>query len=138
MTQASIDKFFDLARNASMFSDFPKCRIGAVIVYKNKVVSVGWNAEKTNPLQKEYNRLRGFDTESANNSLHAEMMCICKGRKADIDWGKASIFVYREYKNGGLAMSRPCPACFQAIKDIGIKNIYYTGNGSYIYERIQE
>ena len=137
MNNSSIAKYFDLAKNASKFSDFPKYHIGAILVYKNRVISVGWNVRKENPLQKKYNEYRGFNVDTAKNCLHAEMMCIVKAKKLDVDWSKVSIFVYREFKNGKLALAKPCPACMQAIKDIGIKNIYYTGDESHIYESLK-
>lgn len=100
-------------------------------------MSIGWNVVKENPIQKQYNKYREFDVDVARNSLHAEMMSIVRAKKMDIDFGRASIFVYREYKNGELAIAKPCPACMNAIRDIGIKDIYYTGNGSYIHERLR-
>lgn len=41
-------------------------------------------------------------------------------------------------KNQPYGMSRPCPSCMAAIKDLGIRNIYYTTNDGYIYERIEK
>lgn len=137
INQRSIQKYFRLAKNASEFSDFPRYHLGAIIVCGNKVVSIGWNVVKENPIQKQYNKYREFDVDVARNSLHAEMMSIVRAKKMDIDFGRASIFVYREYKNGELAIAKPCPACMNAIRDIGIKDIYYTGNGSYVHERLR-
>lgn len=139
MTNTAITHFFKLAKNASMFSDFPRQHIGAILVYKNRVIAVGWNTTKENPIQKKYNQYRGFDTDVCVNSLHAEMMCLIKARKLNIEWSKASLFIYRSFKNGKNAIARPCEACMQAIKDYGIKNIYYTSeNSNWIYERVNE
>ena len=33
-------------------------------------------------------------------------------------------------------MSRPCPSCLVAIKDMGIKHIYYTTDDGFAYEQI--
>lgn len=129
-------RYFELAKNASKFSTYKRYHIGAVLVYKNKIISVGFNIDKENPLQKEYNKLRGLDTDSIKNSLHAEMMCILRAKKMEIDFSKCSIYVFREYRNGTIAVAKPCNACMQAIKDIGIRDVYYTGDGSYVYERI--
>ena len=45
------DKFFKLAKNASKLSDYSKRKIhiGAILVYKNKVIASGWNTQKTSP-----------------------------------------------------------------------------------------
>lgn len=134
MNSSQIERYFRLAKNASEFGDYPRYKIGAIIVYKSRVLSVGWNAKKENPIQKRYNIERGFDVETAKNSLHAEIYAISKIKEMDINWNKVSIFIYREYKNGIRALARPCPACEKAIRDLGIKHVYYTGRNSYIHE----
>lgn len=35
-------------------------------------------------------------------------------------------------------MSRPCPNCMAAIKDLGIKHIYYTTNDGFVYENLTQ
>ena len=67
-----------------------------------------------------------------NNYLHAEMMAIINAKDLDIEWSKCYLFVYRRNKLN----CRPCNACMKIIKDIGIKNIFYTDNNEYVYERI--
>lgn len=136
LSDKRINHYFSLAKNASKFSDFDKQHLGAVIIYKGRVLSVGWNSTKTAPIQKSYNRLRGYDVETAKNSLHAECSALIKCKDMDIDWGRASVFVYRELKDGSKAKSAPCPACRQMIKDMGIKNIYYTVADGTAHERI--
>lgn len=66
-------------------------------------------------------------------TMHAEMMVVNKIRNLDINFSQVKIYVHRG--NGKLLLSRPCPACERALRDIGIKKIYYTGYNSYISER---
>jgi len=145
MNTKQINKFFKLAKNASKFSDYTKknIHIGAVLVYKNKVISNGWNTDKTNPIQYAYNIYRQ-QTENnnreydANNHLpcvHAEMKCLIDTKDLNIDWRKANLFVYRS-SNGKLRNCKPCKACLKAIKDRGIRNVYYTNEDGYCYKRI--
>jgi len=135
-----INKYFNLAKNASMFSDYPKIHVGAIMVYKNKIISVGYNTQKTNPYQKDYNVYRGnnerkYDVDKQSNALHAEMACIVSTKHLDIDWSKVSVFVYREHKDGSISLSRPCMACSKALDERGIKDWYYTTENGYAYER---
>lgn len=135
-----IERYFNLAKNASDFSDYPKIHIGAVLIYKNKILSIGYNTTQSHPIQKEYNQYRHtkertYDIESMPNSLHAEMSCLVSTKHLDIDWDKASIFVYRCRKNGKVALAKPCSACSMALCNRGIKNIYYTTNNGWNYER---
>lgn len=53
LSEKAINKYFKMAKAASELSDFPRINIGSVVVYKGKVVSVGWNTTKTSPVQFE-------------------------------------------------------------------------------------
>lgn len=123
-------KYFNLAKNACSFSDFPRVKIGCIAVYKNKVLSVGYNSQKTHPLQEYYNHFRNFYPNTGgkfiNHSLHAETYCLLQIKDMDIDFGKVELFIFRTRKDRETGMSRPCDGCMRLIKDIGIKVIYYT------------
>lgn len=129
--------YFNAAKSMSELSNFYKTKIGCVVVYKHKIISSGCNKYKTNPLQKKYNKYR-FKEDAGKHCVHAEVDALLPliGRK-DIDFSHVSLYIYRQYKNGDLAMSRPCPACSSLIKSLGIRNLNYTGNKSYINETIQ-
>ena len=71
----NIERGFKLAKNASTFSD-RKIKIGAVLMYKSKVISVGYNTTKSSPIQKMYNVYRNidgreYDVEKRANGIHA-------------------------------------------------------------------
>jgi deoxycytidylate deaminase len=118
---------------ADMSSDFHKVKIGCVAVYSHRIISSGTNSTKTNPLQKKYN-IHRFSVDSGH-TLHAETQCLLPliSRK-DIDFSRVSLYIYREHKDGTLALSKPCPSCMALIKELGIKKVYYTGNDSYVSE----
>lgn len=130
-------RFFRLAREVSYLSDVPKARIGAVVVEKNRVLSKGYNSSKTSTVQSRYNRYRNFRDETvAIPKVHAEVSAIAPlMHRTDIDWSKVSIYVYRELKNGKRSCARPCEACAQLIRDLGIRYVYYTDwDGNYVKE----
>ena len=138
------ERYFNLAKNVSELSDYNKknIKIGAVLVYKNKIISTGYNTNKTSPVQMKYNKYRENNDENRDYKadehlpyIHAEMSCLLEAKDMDIDWNKASIFVYRE-SDGKLRNCRCCSACMNALKDKGIKNIYYTTENGYCYEKI--
>ena len=138
LTVTRINHYLNLAHNACFYSDFTKTRLGAVLIYKGKVMSIGWNSTKTSPLQKNLNRLRNFsvDCGDAHHTLHAEVACLTKAKDLDIDWSRASIFVYRIKKDGSPGLARPCNGCQALIKSMGIKNIYYTTDDGWCFERM--
>lgn len=141
----NIERFFNLARNCSKLSDYNKknVHIGAIIVYKNKVIANGYNTSKTSPIQYKYNKYRELITKNTRAyiaddhlpTIHAEMKCLIDTKDMDIDWSKAHMFIYRE-SCGHTRMCKPCPSCTKALRDRGIKNIWYTTEDGFVYKNI--
>ena len=132
---------FKTAKECSFNSNYTvggRARIGCVIVYKGAILAKGWNSDKTHTAQAQFNVWRYKD--SGNNYLppkcHAECMALQKIKYLDIDFSRVHIYIYRELRDGKLAMARPCSACFAAIKSYGIKHIHYTTNEGFAYEKI--
>ena len=128
-------KFFNKARQAASISDYPKVHVGCIAVYQNHVVSIGCNSNKTHPIQKIYNRYREYSDEMPAK-LHAEINCLNQLKHLNINFSKVKLYIYRIGNDKPYRMSRPCPSCMAAIKDFGIKDIYYTTNDGYVYERL--
>ena len=101
------------------------------------VVGIGCNSEKTHPIQYYYNKYRNNNrNEYFVPKLHAEINCINSIRHLDINFQKVKLYIYRVLNDKPYGISRPCPSCMAAIKDFGIKNIYYTTDDGYAYEKI--
>ena len=66
------------------------------------------------------------------------MACLSKIRYLDIDFSKVKLYVYREHKNGVKALARPCPACQQMIKDMGIQEVWFTTENGFGYEWMED
>lgn len=125
--------FFYKAKKASEFSTFKRYHVGCIAVYKGYILSVGYNSNKTHPIQKIYNKER-FSADNTPHSLHAEIaaLCLIKNR-SDIDWASVELYIYRENKKGEPRMAKPCASCTAMIKDLGIVNVYYTKDSGYAY-----
>lgn len=127
--------FFDIAKKVSELSTFHRknVKIGCLIVSGHRIISSGYNSDKTNPIQKKYNRLR-FSEETPHR-LHAEISALLPLlNNKDIDFSKVKLFTYREKADHSLGKSRPCKSCMALIKDLGIKHIYYTTDDGYCHE----
>lgn len=97
--------------------------IGAICLDKNgNVLSYGFNSySKTHPLQKYYAQKTA---RKQRIYLHAEISAIVKARK-EID----TIIVARILQsNFQYAIAKPCPICSLAIKEAGIRKVYFTNN----------
>jgi len=125
-------RYFNLAENIAKLSDYPRIKIGSVIVKNKDIVSVGQNMMKTHPAQFRYNKKLPYDIPVSH--IHAEINTISKARP-DLLLG-STMYIFRRDRNGDIAMCRPCGACMQAIRDAGIKDVYYTNRNGFCYERI--
>lgn len=129
-------KYFNKAKNVANISDYKRIHIGCVAVYQGQVIGLGCNCNKTHPKQKYYNKYRNND-DRLLPKLHAEINCINQIKHLDINFSKVKLYIYRARLDQPFGMSRPCPSCMAAIKDLGIRDIYYTTNDGYAYEQIE-
>lgn len=137
-------KYFELAREIAEQSSFPRFHVGCVLVYQNHVLSMASNTEKSDPLQKKYNRYRRFNHTTKgciNHSGHAEMMALKKVPypvAQQVDWKKVKCYTYRICPGlpYGMGISRPCRACMTAMRERGIRDFYYSTDMGYAHERI--
>lgn len=132
------ERYFQKAKELAKMSEFKRARIGCVAVYNNRIISVGINSHKTHPVQMKYNRYRHFRKEGGGcyaymHSLHAEIDCLLSVDDEKIDMSKVEIYVYRITQDG-MAISKPCAACEQYLKDKGIRKVHYTTEDSFITE----
>ena len=111
-------KYFDLARKLSVKSTHHQHKLGCVIVKKNKIVGVGFNEVKTH-------------TQSPHpyKMLHAEISALLWNSYKDLEGSEA--YVYRERKDGKLALAKPCSACESALRVAKIKKVYYSSETGY-------
>ena len=104
--------FFRLAKSASTHSNH-RYQMGCAISVHGKAVSVGFNFCKTHPQH----------TTAERPSIHAEVSAVIHAQ-CNISGGTA--WVYRETRNGKLAMAKPCERCQMILQEAGIKKVFYT------------
>jgi deoxycytidylate deaminase len=114
--------YLNLAKSVSKLSDH-RVKVGAVIVKKKPIVACS-NKNVTHPLYAD-------PSKGKSSSLHAEIRCIIHSR---CDLVGSDIYVYRETKDGNYALARPCKVCLQALKEAGIRKIFYTIKGYPYYK----
>lgn len=132
-------EFFKAAKKCaeqSSYNGASSAKIGAVAVFRRTIIAQGRNQDKTHPLQQRYNIYR-YNVNGDHyypSKMHAEMELISKIRYLDVNFSEVEIYVYRETKSGQKALAKPCLACETALRELGIRRVYYTGNNSYISE----
>ena len=78
-----------------------KCRLGAVIVFNNKIIAKAFN-----------NRNRKIDVTN-----HAEIIAIRKAARKLGDWRLSECDLY--------VTLEPCDMCKEVIRESRLKNVYY-------------
>lgn len=129
-------RYFAKAHQVATISDYNKFHIGCVAVYQGQIIRLGCNCNKTHPTQKFYNKYRN-PSDTLSPKLHAEISCINQIKNLGINFSKVKLYIYRIRKDQPFGLARPCPSCMAAIKDLGIKEIYYTTNDGYSYEKLE-
>jgi deoxycytidylate deaminase len=108
-------------------SDHPKHQLAAAVVYKNRIISLGYNRMKSHPFQAR------FGSNSDKIYLHAETAAIKNAlRHIRIsELKKCSLYIYRRRKINGKyqrAIAKPCEGCMRAIIEFEFKKVTYTTN----------
>lgn len=105
----------ELARtNTSRF------RLACIITDKRgHIISSALNSfSKTHPKQQKYAEKVG---QPDKVFLHAEIAALVRCRIQPY-----AIYIARVTKDGKPALAKPCPVCEMAIREAGVKRIYYT------------
>lgn len=119
------DNFLQLAIETAKSSPSKK-KVGAVLLKRNKVISTAVNLEsKSHPLQAKFAQRVGMYERIF---LHSEIHALIKA-KDDAD----TIVVARVNNQNKLRNSRPCLCCELALKDAGVKNVYYSTDDGFMY-----
>src|SRR5678816_4513466 len=92
-------------------------RLGAVIVNKKLIEVAKVNSLKTNPRLCRHFIYPHFHAESS--AIFSLGLDNCYGK---------DLYVVRVKRDGSTAMAKPCTQCQRLIKDVGIKEVYYTTN----------
>lgn len=135
--QKIISMLFKVAETVEPVS---AARIAAAVVYKNNVISIGVNAAKTDPFQKQYQK------NPHSLYIHAEISAIKKALKVlSLDeLSRATLYVARAKhksskktnKDMVYGLAKPCCGCQKAIAEFDLKKVVYTTNKHGHFETI--
>lgn len=116
-------RYFELAKRLTQFADHRQHKIGVVLIKKNRILSFGYNLLKTH---------RYANTKY--KYIHAEFRAIWGVDPLDLNG--ATIYIFRQHRDGSPAMAKPCPSCLELIKSVGIKRICYSADNDYVMEPV--
>jgi deoxycytidylate deaminase len=116
------EDFLALARQASLKSGHHTHKMGCVIAKGNKILGTGFNALKTHP-----------KSPHAYKSIHAEFMA---ATNAGYEIEGATVYIFRQQKNGTWSMAKPCPSCHKFLLECGVLEVVYSFEGSFKQESL--
>lgn len=120
----TIDHYFEAGRDillelGAKSSNAKPNVVAFALDKKGRLLSTGFNSYvKTHPYQKRCARKAG---DQFKQYLHAEISAIIKAKQQ-----VHSLVVIRISKAGDFMLAKPCPICYLAIGEAGIKNVYYS------------
>ena len=122
-----MNNFLESAYNIALdVEPFANARIAAILVHRNRIISIGTNWSKTHPIALK------FQKNKKATYPHAEVVCLHNAHKRGFDqWAKATLFIARVRKIDGKIVQgncRPCHGCFSAIEHFGVGKIVWTGD----------
>ena len=90
-------------------------RLGSVIVYKKRILIAKHNCIKTHPKLLPYFKFPYLHSEA--NAILSLGVDNCED---------CIMYVVRILRNSEIGMAKPCPSCFELIKHVNIKKVFYT------------
>lgn len=107
-------------------------RISSAVVYKNDIVSIGVNQNKTHPFQ----ALHARHEESIY--WHAETHAIHNALKriSSDKLSQSVLYVCRIDQAHNYCLARPCEGCIKAISKFKLKGLVYTTSNSFRAEEL--
>lgn len=115
---------------------YERQKMGCVVFRKKTLLAFGCNQEKSEPLQKVYNKYREDIDDSRPHKCHAEIATLKKIQGQDLTGCSILICRLSRMQDKEFAMARPCPACMEYIRNLGIRDIYYTTDFGFAHERL--
>ena len=135
MKKVNVGILHTLAKIAEA-NDDSNIRFAAAVVYRNKIVSVGYNRNKSHPFQAKY--AKNPDAIYHHAEVHAIKNALREINVEELKNTELYISRVKRPKAGDdhfvWGLSKPCPGCARAIAEFGIKRTIYTCDETGIYE----
>jgi deoxycytidylate deaminase len=122
LTDKRIKQLQKHASNISRYSQY-KFKLGAVLFKGSKILSTGFNTNKTHPKVMKYFKY---------GRVHAEFDCLLHADPDDI--AGSSIYVLRMNKKGETVIAKPCPMCARMMKEFGVVEAFWSTSEEPYYE----
>ena len=118
------------------FTSNKRCHHFSFILYKNKIITIGYNSKKTHPLNLKHPKISKETGENISDQKYvcSELSAIKKLKNlTNIDCSKCVMVNIRYNRNKKIAFSKPCMSCENLLKTHSFKKVIWTDDlGKYI------
>jgi hypothetical protein len=123
-----MEKFIDLAKAMMPENHEMRCYHVSFATYKGKIISIGVNNKKTNPLNLRNRKKNSCGKDySGDKATCSELVCLKKVKnKTNIDFSKIRLVNVRIDRNGNTRSAKPCESCEKLLDFLGVSDIVYT------------
>ena len=117
-----------LTKVAEANDEYPRARMASALVKSNKIMSIGINRRKTDPMMAKY--CKNKDAIFLHAEIHAIKNALKEYSVEDLE--DSVLYICRvkrpneKSKKWVHGMARPCAGCSRAIAEFGIRNVIYT------------
>jgi len=126
----------EISKSLVDYNSTKRCHHFSFILYKNRIISIGYNSQKTHPvnLKNRKKSLKTGEDFSDQKYICSEFSAINKLKNmTNIDSKKCVLVNLRYNRNGKVDMSKPCMSCENLLKFFNFKKVIWTNNdGDYI------
>lgn len=100
----------------------------SMAIYKNRIISVGFNQKKTNPTNLRNKKINSSGVDYSQSGFTcSEYSCLNRvRRKTNISFNKITIINIRVDRNGKIRNSAPCRSCQDLFRWISLSKVYHT------------
>lgn len=100
-----------------------RCFHSTFLIRKGKIVSIGWNSEKTHPINLKYNYLNRQGNSIGNQvGTHSEASALL--RYGQEDCSDCVVVNLRIDMNSKLNSAKPCSGCAHFLNQVGFKQLW--------------
>lgn len=138
MNSRTLNRCIEIAKAMAPLNTELRCSHVTFLIGKGGRISyIGTNSSKSHP------KILEFDYENYNDRLcriHSEFRTILKAsvKEKTEDLSHYSILNIRVDRKDRINIGRPCQGCMSIIRQMGIKNIYYSNtDGGISYECVR-
>lgn len=136
MNKLFFSRLEEIALSLINWNDGLRCRHFTFIINKKKIISIGFNNQKTHPANLKYKKFSLKTGEDISEHKHtcSEFNAIVKLKNlTNIDTKKCTMVNLRYDRNRKLALAAPCMSCISLLSYHEFKKIIWTNvHGKYV------